>query len=500
MHFKTKNTPAVNRHVQRSKKFQTTRYHLTRFSSINVRTAGKQSTLAQHVITIKELGHDIACLQETRIPGQGGVVFEEEALKGWKVFHNGVKTAKHGVGIVTAPHVDIKDVAHHLDGRIMSLRVVIHGVKVTVVCCYGPTEEYAVSTKEAFYNTLQKTISSLKAQNPSYKLFLGGDFNASIGHDAVPANWACLGNNNDDCKTSTNGRKLIELCEANELRLTNTMFDTKTDQHRWSFKSNLGYYRRLDYVAVDGFLRRYVKNSRVYPTRSEAFESDHRAVVATLYLPSRSKRRQTFKSREKSPIKNFDCRFLRDDEPTREKYAQKLDEYLESCNRDEDFVDNIETMITSAIQSASAETIPVVQADRLAKPWQNEEYLNLIQARKNEKDEQRRRELGKLIKNMRFKLENEYFKAKADEINLASEARSTEEEFRLAKSFTSLNRVDKPLVSKQALEDHFAKHFSQREVEKPPEIINPEAFEHILPPPTFPPSMSQHRTRQRSNG
>jgi len=44
------------------------------------------------------------------------------------------------------------------------------------------------------------------------------------------------------------------------------------------------------------------------------------------------------------------------------------------------------------------------------------------------------------VKKLRDKLKNEYFKKKADAINLASEARDVEEEFRLAKNHTSLNK------------------------------------------------------------
>ena len=55
------------------------------------------------------------------------------------------------------------------------------------------------------------------------------------------------------------------------------------------------------------------------------------------------------------------------------------------------------------------------------------------------------RKLDHEVKKLRDKLKNEYFKKKVDVINLASEARDVEEEFRLAKIHTSLNKLKKLL-------------------------------------------------------
>ena len=50
------------------------------------------------------------------------------------------------------------------------------------------------------------------------------------------------------------------------------------------------------------------------------------------------------------------------------------------------------------------------------------------------------RKLDQEVKKLGDKLTNEYFKKKADAINLASEARDVKEEFSLAKNHTSLNK------------------------------------------------------------
>ena len=72
------------------------------------------------------------------------------------------------------------------------------------------------------------------------------------------------------------------------------------------------------------------------------------------------------------------------------------------------------------------------------------------------------------------KIKNEYFKKKADAINLASEARDLEEEFRLAKNHTSLKKSKKLLIASEKLTSHFEQHFSPRPVTLQPEIENTE--------------------------
>ena len=87
-----------------------------------------------------------------------------------------------------------------------------------------------------------------------------------------------------------------------------------------------------------------------------------------------------------------------------------------------------------------------------------------------------------MVKQLRDKIKNEYFRKKADAINTASESREVEEEFRLARNYSSLNKSKRLLIDSSKLKDHFEKHFDSRNVECQPEIENPHLFPHILPP------------------
>ena len=96
--------------------------------------------------------------------------------------------------------------------------------------CDCPPEEHSTSSKETFYRTLHRAIQKMRKEHPSYKIIAAGDFNPTFGQDIL-----------------------------------NTMFATRSNEHRWSFHSNLGYKHRLDYIMTDWYEKHATTNCRVYP-------------------------------------------------------------------------------------------------------------------------------------------------------------------------------------------------------------------------------------------
>ena len=94
----------------------------------------------------------------------GKVEFEDAVLKGWWVIYTGFKKkAQAGVGIILAPHVQLEDVIPVKEGRIIGAQVVLNGTKLSILSCYSPTDKsYSDQTKDEFYNSLSKAISSTK--------------------------------------------------------------------------------------------------------------------------------------------------------------------------------------------------------------------------------------------------------------------------------------------------------------------------------------------------
>ena len=466
------------------------RYHHIRIGSINVRTAKCESKLAEHVLHIQHLQHHVTCIQEARIKSQGEIVFQKgDPLHGWRVLHNGMKTANAGVAIVLAPHVILEDVEHIMDGRISAVRVEIYGVKLVIFSCYGPTEQHSETTKSVFYDKLRKAVIEMEKNHPSFKIILAGDFNASIGDDCSPDSWQCVGKFHDNIETSFNGTKLIETSENLRLKILNTMFEPKNERHRFTFNSNLGYSRRLDYIICDGYLRKFVKQCRAYPGSSEEFDSDHVMVVADFYCPSKLRRKQLFGKNsklnpKKQRVAKRQTKLLCDDKNLREQFCKALDKQFSEPPVLNLNVDILEQEISMGILKA-AEVIPKAEKQLDKKPWMNDQFLVLVKKRQQTKDKIIKKTIMKEIVKMRTNLKNAYFLDKAKSINLASEARDTEEEFCRAKKYTSITRSQKILVSEKALAKHFENHFANRDHlvdQNQPEITNPENYPHILPP------------------
>lgn len=123
------------------------------------------------------------------------------------------------------------DVNHIIEGRMNMVRVKAHGVKVSVFNCYCPSEQYAESTKQPFYQTPhkegkneQKRTKWVKTNNPSFKVIIAGDFNATIGMDCDPSKWHSISQLHDTDPTSFNGSRLIETVETSKLFLPKTLF------------------------------------------------------------------------------------------------------------------------------------------------------------------------------------------------------------------------------------------------------------------------------------
>ena len=85
----------------------------------------------------------------------------------------------------------------------------------------------------------------------------------------------------------------------------------------------------------------------------------------------------------------------------------------------------------------------------------------------------------------------------AQDINSAAEARQVEKEFHLAKSYAMHKPSPKIDISKEKLTKHFEKHFSERDLELPPELANPNNFEYLKDSPIKvneePPSLEEFK-------
>ena len=124
--------------------------------------------------------------------------------------------------------------------------IIVNGIKIFAICGYAPTDVSAESSKDRFYHVLDNVMKTAKIKHPSFKIVIRGHMNAPFWNDSAD-NISCLGKNNDPLPTNGNGRRLITLCESNNLFVMNSKFMTKPI-HRVTWYMRTGLKKRTDYI------------------------------------------------------------------------------------------------------------------------------------------------------------------------------------------------------------------------------------------------------------
>ena len=167
---------------------------------------------------------------------------------------------------------------------------------------------------------------------------------------------------------------------------------------------------------------------------------------------------------------------LHQDENVAQLFSTHLDSKLDPNN----IPTNLDTLCQQ-ISTSIAESVDVVCpksiVSKSSPPWENEELQNLMAKLRKEPSNST---LQSEVRNKRKLLKQQFYSKKANEINCAAEARDVEKEFQLAKSYRMHKSSSSKIhISKEKLSKHFEKHFSERDLELPPELVNPDNFEYL---------------------
>ena len=306
--------------------------------------------------------------------------------------------------------------------------------------------------------------------------------NATIGTESYGA-WNCLGRNNDNLPTSGNGRRLLTLCENNNLFIMNSLFESKPIHRKTWYMRTGTFQKRTDYILTERYIKNASTQCRVYRKASIPFESDHRMVVLSCHLPSKATRKETFR-RNKARKENsaYNIKQLSHNAEVRSRFSDETESILCQTITATDMasVDDLEKKVVQALTTATERTI--AKKGRRKEEWANDEFLNLLEEQRKCKDPTRNKELRNKIKAASKKLKNSYYGKKADEINLASEARDTEREFRMMREHSVLKTKRNNIISPAVLEKHFKEHFSKTPIPVPDEVLNPNSYPHLQNP------------------
>ena len=152
-----------------------------RIATINVQTCQDDMKLVDVVKAASDLNIDVLAIQEARKLGKDEFTFGDSSIQGWHIAWSGHKRKKeHGVATILAPHVKLEEFKKHLDARIISTKICVRGLKMSILNAYAPTERTkSDAAKSSFYSALSKAKKYLD-ESPKFKVVTLGDFNATI--------------------------------------------------------------------------------------------------------------------------------------------------------------------------------------------------------------------------------------------------------------------------------------------------------------------------------
>ena len=465
-----------------SSKTSYVRYEDINIATINIQTLLCDIKFANAIQEAKNLNLDILALQEVRRNGTGCLELESEGIMGWQFVWSGYKRkSEAGVAFILAPHVKLVDTHVHYDARILSVRVIVYGLCLTLTCSYAPTNCSSESAKSLFYSKLRKANSDMLKFN-RFKSINLGDYNATIGMDSKSSGaWDdILGfNNSSIVSTNTNGESFLKFCSENKLNIINSIFRTKRI-HRgtWTHKPT-GQVKRLDYITTRKYISRFITSCRAYRKTASLFDTDHYMVKMTLRYPTTHKKLSIPIFKAKDPISKPDVSILIQNRESIKKYSEHLDSALDPENIPTD-LDQLCDHISNTIRDSLDKVCPKKATVKTSAPWEDSELQKLMDdLRKDHKNTALQRQ----VRDKRKHLKDLYYHEKALAINSAAEARQVEKEFQLAKSHAMHKPSSKIDIAKDKLTKHFKQHFSERQLELPPELKHPESFEYLKDTP-----------------
>jgi len=146
--------------------------------------------------------------------------------------------------------------------RFIETRLKIQRGHVTILAVYGVTESRD-ELNEEFYEKPQKILDKVNKNN---YIILIGDMNARVGNNRV----ANIVGTNGEATLISIGRKLIDFCTFNNLKIMNIFFKHK-EIHKFTWEAR-GHKSIIDYFITNMKTSKLIQDIRVYRSNEQIFK------------------------------------------------------------------------------------------------------------------------------------------------------------------------------------------------------------------------------------
>ncbi|XP_060528331.1 craniofacial development protein 2-like [Cylas formicarius] len=221
-----------------------------------------------------------------------------------------------------------------INEHIITVHLKMCGRSIVLLGVYGPTNDSPATEKITFFETLKEEIEKVKTKQ---EILIAGDFNGRTGNKAHNKT---VGHFGEDT-INDNGERLIEICELNDLKITNGFYKHK-DIHKYTWIQETRNLRSIiDYIVVR--ITTTIKIQDVRVKRSAECGTDHRLVVAYMHFPwygvakknkeeiAKQEQQKGNQNNQEIKEKRFKIHLL-EKETIRDLYRRRLDEKLIEFN------------------------------------------------------------------------------------------------------------------------------------------------------------------------
>ena len=231
--------------------------------------------------------------------------------------------------------------------RVIETRLKTQRGHLTILAVYGVTEGREELSEE-FYGTLQKILDKV---NKNDYIMLTGDMNGRVGNNRV----ANIVGTNGAATLNSNGRKLIDFCTFNNLKIMNTFFKHKEiNIFTWEAR---GHRAVIDCSMTNMKTSKVIQDIRVY--RSNEIDSDQYLLCAKVKFPPR----WLNKGNKKAPLKQeefFKVRLLNDDS-IRWLYTQTVTLHLNNTKENEVDIEKEWKNLQNILKSVANESLGTIK-------------------------------------------------------------------------------------------------------------------------------------------
>lgn len=436
-----------NKNIKPQTKIDSYIYNQTiQIATYNVRTLAEKGRFEEVCMMANDNKLDIILIQEHRYTTEKDIdYFNSSKYDYFFVYGSAIQSNRNkigGVGIIIKKSLkeNIKKYVKVSD-RIIAVHFNTNP-EFVIINVYAPTESSKTQLKQKFYEDLEKYTSTNK-----YSVTItGGDFNAQLGKDSHEIYPHIVERYAYHEKTNNNGKKLIEFCENNQFRPTNTRFPKKLNK-LWTYQlmrviNKKDTKEHSDKFQIDHFLinSRWISSIK----DCEAHETggiytDHR--VLTIKFKLTFKLKETKQQQNKVP----NLEKLKKDKELQKSFQNNISNHLNSTNHKnhnnsiQEQFDNLSVAINK-----SRKTLPVKEEQK--KNWMSTESIQIkrerdqaiIEFTKNKTKENRKKmkKLNKKLKNSYKKDKESYFEAICKEITDADAAQNTSKVYEKVRSLS----------------------------------------------------------------